>query len=67
MTHTRFCCLVNRVLASGKELPSSKGTVADPLPKHLLFGLVVGVWLVELSGATVYKFLKEDIGDPSWI
>ena len=36
--HAQFCCLVCGVLAPGKLLPSPKEPVADPLPKHLLFG-----------------------------
>ena len=37
-TRAQFCCLVCGILASGKLLKSPKEAVADPLPKHLLFG-----------------------------
>ena len=38
-THTQFQYLVSCVLALDKLFPSLKYAVADPLPKHLTFGL----------------------------
>ena len=49
--------LVCGVVIPGKQLPSPREAVADPLPKHLLL-------LVEFSSVTVTKSLKETVADP---
>ena len=47
MTHSQFCCLVCGVLTPGKLLASPKEALADPLPKHLLFGWSSPVQLLQ--------------------
>ena len=48
MTPPQLCCLVGRVLAPGKLLPSPKEAVADPLKSTK----TSDVWMVVFSCAT---------------